>query len=131
MGWTSLCFCCSHLTAGQSVYLERNAELKDISKRLVLQPDKGNVLCHDCIFWFGDLDYRIGGLSNEVVKALIARGAWTDLQRADKLSVQRADDKVRQPTLQTCFERNVGHTTTRTGEGSRVNEVRCRPRSRH
>ncbi|KAM7541625.1 hypothetical protein Aperf_G00000043699 [Anoplocephala perfoliata] len=93
IGSTSLCFCCSHLTAGQTAVRERNAEMNDISQRLILSPDKRNVLMHDHVFWFGDLNYRIN-LPNEEVKSLIARSAWPELQRADQLSIQREAKEV-------------------------------------
>ncbi|KAL5111754.1 Synaptojanin-1 [Taenia crassiceps] len=93
LGATSLCFCCSHLTAGQSAYRERNAEVLDISQRLILAPDKRSVLSHDYVFWFGDLNYRIN-LPNEEVKTLISRSAWSDLQCSDQLLVQRKADAV-------------------------------------
>ncbi|VDK39948.1 unnamed protein product [Taenia asiatica] len=93
IGATSLCFCCSHLTAGQSAYRERNAEVLDISQRLILAPDKRSVLSHDYVFWFGDLNYRIN-LPNEEVKSLISRSAWSDLQCSDQLLVQRKVDAV-------------------------------------
>lgn len=88
-----MCFCCSHLTAGQSAYRERNAEVLDISQRLLLAPDKRSVLSHDYVFWFGDLNYRIN-LPNEEVKTLISRSAWSDLQCNDQLLVQRKADAV-------------------------------------
>ncbi|VDO05611.1 unnamed protein product [Rodentolepis nana] len=93
IGSTSLCFCCSHLTAGQSAVKERNAEMHDISQRLILGPDKRNVLMHDYVFWFGDLNYRID-LPNDEVKSLIDRSAWLDLVRSDQLSVQREAKEV-------------------------------------
>lgn len=83
-----MCFCCSHLTAGQTAFRERNAEVADISQRLLLPPDKRGVLSHDYVFWFGDLNYRIN-LPNDEAKSLITRCAWTDLLRADQLSTQR------------------------------------------
>ncbi|VDM33609.1 unnamed protein product, partial [Hydatigera taeniaeformis] len=93
IGATSLCFCCSHLTAGQSAYRERNAEVLDISQRLTLAPDKRSVLSHDYVFWFGDLNYRINR-PNEEVKALVARSAWSELHCSDQLLVQRKANAV-------------------------------------
>ncbi|EUB62095.1 Synaptojanin-1 [Echinococcus granulosus] len=93
IGATSLCFCCSHLTAGQSAYRERNAEVLDISQRLTLAPDKRSVLSHDYVFWFGDLNYRINR-PNEEVKSLVTRAAWSELQYSDQLLVQRKADAV-------------------------------------
>ncbi|VUZ46885.1 unnamed protein product [Hymenolepis diminuta] len=90
---TSLCFCCSHLTAGQTAVKERNAEMHDIAQRLILGPDKRSVLMHDYVFWFGDLNYRIN-LPNDEVKSLISRSAWLELLRADQLSVQREAKEV-------------------------------------
>nr|CDS31929.1 synaptojanin 1 [Hymenolepis microstoma] len=93
IGSTSLCFCCSHLTAGQTAVKERNAEMHDIAQRLILGPDKRNVLMHDYVFWFGDLNYRIN-LPNDEVKSLISRSAWSELVRSDQLSVQREAKEV-------------------------------------
>uniref|UniRef100_A0A5K3EUS1 phosphoinositide 5-phosphatase n=1 Tax=Mesocestoides corti TaxID=53468 RepID=A0A5K3EUS1_MESCO len=88
IGATTLCFCCAHLTAGQSAVRERNAEVSDINQRLLLPPDKRSVPSHDYVFWFGDLNYRID-LPNAEVKNLISKSSWCDLLRSDQLSVHR------------------------------------------
>lgn len=83
-----MCFCCSHLTAGQSAVRERNAEFADIKQRLQLTREKRSVLMHNYVFWFGDLNYRID-LPGDEVKSLVERSAWLDLLRSDQLSVNR------------------------------------------
>ncbi|XP_076901390.1 type I inositol polyphosphate 5-phosphatase 2-like isoform X2 [Bidens hawaiensis] len=86
-----LCFVCSHLTSGHKVGDDekRNANVSEILKRTrfssILNPDQPQTIpCHDQIFWFGDLNYRINKPDDEVRK-LVAMKQWDKLLYTDQL----------------------------------------------
>ncbi|XAR70597.1 Inositol-polyphosphate 5-phosphatase [Bertholletia excelsa] len=89
---TRLCFVCSHLTSGQKYGDEqrRNSDVHEILRRTrfsseldVDQPE--SIPCHDQMFWFGDLNYRLNMLDAEVRK-LVANKHWDELLNSDQLS---------------------------------------------
>ncbi|KAI4327243.1 hypothetical protein L6164_019728 [Bauhinia variegata] len=87
-----LCFVCSHLTSGQNDGAEqrRNSDVSEILKRTrfssVFEAEKPQTIpSHDQIFWFGDLNYRINMLDEEVRK-LVALKKWDELMNNDQLS---------------------------------------------
>ncbi|XP_076912086.1 type I inositol polyphosphate 5-phosphatase 2-like isoform X1 [Bidens hawaiensis] len=86
-----LCFVCSHLTSGHKVGDDekRSANVSEILKRTrfssILNPDQPQTIpCHDQIFWFGDLNYRINKPDEEVRK-LVAMKQWDELLYNDQL----------------------------------------------
>lgn len=88
---TRLCFVCSHLTSGHKFGDEerRNSNVSEILKRTrfstVLDPDQPQTIpCHDQIFWFGDLNYRINKQDEEVRK-LVVKKQWDKLLSSDQL----------------------------------------------
>lgn len=88
---TRLCFVCSHLTSGHNVGDEerRNSNVSEILKRTrfssVLDPEQPQTIpCHDQIFWFGDLNYRINK-QDEDVRKLVAMKRWDELLYSDQL----------------------------------------------
>ncbi|KAI7738600.1 hypothetical protein M8C21_011461 [Ambrosia artemisiifolia] len=88
---TRLCFVCSHLTSGHKVGDEerRNSNVSEILKRTrfssILHHDQPQTIpCHDQIFWFGDLNYRINKPDEEVRK-LVAMKQWAQLLYSDQL----------------------------------------------
>ncbi|KAH8871194.1 Synaptojanin-1 [Schistosoma japonicum] len=92
LGATSICFVCSHFTAGQSAVRERNDDFQEICRRLSL-PDGRTILSHDYVFWCGDFNYRINLTGNEV-KRLVAQSCWLDLLRSDQLTIERLAGNV-------------------------------------
>ncbi|XP_071692516.1 type I inositol polyphosphate 5-phosphatase 2-like isoform X2 [Rutidosis leptorrhynchoides] len=88
---TRLCFVCSHLTSGHKVGDEdrRNSNVSEILKRTrfssVLDHDQPQTIpCHDQIFWFGDLNYRINK-HDEDVRKLVGAKKWDELLYSDQL----------------------------------------------
>ncbi|KFK28484.1 hypothetical protein AALP_AA7G001900 [Arabis alpina] len=86
-----MCFVCSHLTSGQKDGAEqrRNADVYEILRRTrftsVLDTDQPRTIpCHDQIFWFGDLNYRLNMQDSEV-RNLIAQKRWDELKNSDQL----------------------------------------------
>ncbi|KAJ7944632.1 putative Type I inositol polyphosphate 5-phosphatase [Quillaja saponaria] len=86
-----LCFVCSHLTSGQKDGAEqrRNYDVNEILRRThfssVFDTDQPQTIpCHDQIFWFGDLNYRLNMLDAEVRK-LVALRKWGELMNSDQL----------------------------------------------
>ncbi|GLT91186.1 hypothetical protein SLE2022_090860 [Rubroshorea leprosula] len=88
-----LCFVCSHLTSGQKdgAGQRRNADVNEIMRRTRFSsvPDEADqpqtIQCHDQIFWFGDLNYRLNMLDVEV-RRLVAVKRWDELINNDQLS---------------------------------------------
>ncbi|KAG8123688.1 hypothetical protein E2320_019016 [Naja naja] len=64
---SSLCFVCSHLTAGQSQIKERNEDYKEITQKLSF-PMGRSMFSHDYVFWCGDFNYRIDLTYEEIFK---------------------------------------------------------------
>ncbi|KAD5316872.1 hypothetical protein E3N88_16818 [Mikania micrantha] len=88
---TKLCFICSHLTSGHKLGDDerRNSNVSEILKRTrfssILDADQPQTIpCHDQIFWFGDLNYRINKQDEEVRK-LVAMKQWHQLLYSDQL----------------------------------------------
>ncbi|KAG9142696.1 hypothetical protein Leryth_005460 [Lithospermum erythrorhizon] len=88
---TRLCFVCTHLSSGQKEGAEerRNSDVFEILRRThfssALDGEKPlTIPCHDQIFWFGDLNYRINMLDEEMMK-LVARKKWDELLNYDQL----------------------------------------------
>ncbi|KAL3619404.1 hypothetical protein CASFOL_036974 [Castilleja foliolosa] len=84
-----LCFVCSHLTSGEKYGERRNSDVLEIIKRThfssVFDIDQPQTIpCHDQIFWFGDLNYRINMLDAEVRK-LVDKKQWVELLNSDQL----------------------------------------------
>ncbi|XP_061343935.1 type I inositol polyphosphate 5-phosphatase 2-like [Gastrolobium bilobum] len=85
-----LCFVCSHLTSGQKDEQRRNSDVHEILRRTcfssVFDSDQPQTIpSHDKIFWFGDLNYRINMVDEEVRK-LVGLKMWDELMNNDQLS---------------------------------------------
>ncbi|XP_004440765.1 PREDICTED: synaptojanin-2 isoform X1 [Ceratotherium simum simum] len=89
---TSLCFVCSHLTAGQSQVKERNEDYKEITQKLSF-PMGRNIFSHDYVFWCGDFNYRID-LTYEEVFYFVKRQDWKKLLEFDQLQLQKSSGKI-------------------------------------
>ncbi|KAF3533384.1 hypothetical protein DY000_02037275 [Brassica cretica] len=86
-----MCFVCSHLTSGQKDGAEqrRNADVYEIIRRTrfasVLDTDQPRTIpCHDQVFWFGDLNYRLN-MSDSEVRKLVSQKRWDELKNSDQL----------------------------------------------
>uniref|UniRef100_A0A8C5WT51 Synaptojanin-2 n=1 Tax=Laticauda laticaudata TaxID=8630 RepID=A0A8C5WT51_LATLA len=89
---SSLCFVCSHLTAGQSQIKERNEDYKEITQKLSF-PMGRNMFSHDYVFWCGDFNYRID-LTYEEVFYFLKRQDWKTLLESDQLQQQKSSGKI-------------------------------------
>ncbi|XP_044277958.1 synaptojanin-2 isoform X1 [Varanus komodoensis] len=89
---TSLCFICSHLTAGQSQVKERNEDYKEITQKLSF-PMGRSMFSHDYVFWCGDFNYRID-LTYEEVFYFLKRQDWRTLLEFDQLQQQKSSGKI-------------------------------------
>ena len=96
VGSAELCFINSHLAAGSKHCEERNNDHAEILRGLGESFDGARAgpfpqPCeHDLLVWLGDLNYRLEGVSNEEVRATIARGQWAGLVAHDQLRKQQA-----------------------------------------
>jgi len=96
VGTAELCFINSHLAAGSKHCEERNNDHAEILRGLAESFDGARAgpfphPCeHDLLVWLGDLNYRLEGVSNEEVRATIARGQWAGLVDNDQLRKQQA-----------------------------------------
>ncbi|KAJ7952646.1 putative Type I inositol polyphosphate 5-phosphatase [Quillaja saponaria] len=95
-----MCFVCSHLTSGQKDGAEqrRNSDVNEILRRTrfssVFGTDQPQTIpCHDQIFWFGDLNYRLNMLDTEV-RELVALRKWDELMNSDQLSIELSSGRV-------------------------------------
>ncbi|XP_043919592.1 synaptojanin-2 [Protopterus annectens] len=89
---SSVCFVCSHLTAGHSQIKERNEDYREIIQKLSF-PMERNIFSHDYVFWCGDFNYRID-LSYEEVFHFLKRQDWKSLLVHDQLQQQKSCGKI-------------------------------------
>ncbi|XXG66583.1 hypothetical protein AAC387_Pa06g0126 [Persea americana] len=97
---TGLCFVCSHLTSGHKVgdQQKRNSDVCEILQRTrfcsFIDSDQPQTIpSHDQIFWFGDLNYRLNMLDDDVRK-LVAHKRWDELINSDQLSKELRSGRV-------------------------------------
>ncbi|XP_073122847.1 type I inositol polyphosphate 5-phosphatase 2 [Henckelia pumila] len=95
-----LCFVCSHLSSGQKFEdkQRRNSDVCEILRRThfssvfdIEQPQ--TIPSHDQIFWFGDLNYRLNMLDEEVRK-LVNEKQWAELLNSDQLIKELRNGRV-------------------------------------
>jgi len=103
---TDVCFVNSHLAAHTEEFERRNQDYNDICSRMTFNqyerscteslPIFGSkrIKDHDCVFWFGDLNYRINSLDCSEVKDLLAEGNLAAVQENDQFQQQRHQRKV-------------------------------------
>ncbi|KAL9669731.1 hypothetical protein QQ045_007279 [Rhodiola kirilowii] len=95
-----ICFVCSHLSSGHKEGNEqkRNYDVNEILRRtrfssLFIDEQPQTIPCHDQIFWFGDLNYRLN-MSDAEVRKLVAEKQWNKLIRSDQLRRELASGHV-------------------------------------
>ncbi|KAG4182093.1 hypothetical protein ERO13_A09G023400v2 [Gossypium hirsutum] len=140
---TSFCFIAAHLASGEKQGDEgrRNHQVSEIFKRTSFPrsaKDEHNlhpltILGHDRIFWFGDLNYRLYNLEDNLARHLIQKKDWKALQEFDQLRREQEDGGVFQgwregniefaPTYKyssSNFNRYSGGVPSRSGEKQRT-----------
>ncbi|KAL8144500.1 hypothetical protein V2J09_017532 [Rumex salicifolius] len=100
---TSFCFLTAHLASGEKKGDEgrRNQQVVEIFKRTSfsrvhqenLVPLPTNILGHDRIFWFGDLNYRLN-LEDGLARELIKRRKFKELHKFDQLKKEQEEKGV-------------------------------------
>ncbi|XWS30308.1 hypothetical protein CRYUN_Cryun24cG0106000 [Craigia yunnanensis] len=102
---TSFCFIAAHLASGEKQGDEgrRNHQVSEIFKRTCFprsakddddNPHPLTILGHDRIFWFGDLNYRLYNLEDNLARHLIKKQDWKALQEFDQLRREQEDGGV-------------------------------------
>ncbi|XVE83871.1 hypothetical protein DITRI_Ditri16bG0122800 [Diplodiscus trichospermus] len=101
---TSFCFIAAHLASGEKNGDEgrRNRQVSEIFRRTSFlrsakdadNPHPLTILGHDRIFWFGDLNYRLHNLEENLAWHLIKKQDWKALQRFDQLRREQEDGGV-------------------------------------
>ncbi|XWS44249.1 hypothetical protein CRYUN_Cryun15aG0028100 [Craigia yunnanensis] len=101
---TSFCFIAAHLASGEKNGDEgrRNHQVSEIFRRTSFPrsaKDDDNhhpltILGHDQIFWFGDLNYRLYNLEDNLARHLIKKQDWKALQKFDQLRREQEDGGV-------------------------------------
>ena len=91
---STLCFVCAHMASGASAVEARNLEYAQLLSRLAFSavppahdgdaPLPETVMDHDCVAWFGDLNYRIN----------MEAGATRTLAEAADYEALRAHDQL-------------------------------------
>ncbi|KAK4603902.1 hypothetical protein RGQ29_012418 [Quercus rubra] len=100
---TSFCFIAAHLASGEKKgdEIRRNHQVSEIFRRTsfpqAAKTDNSspplNILAHDQIFWFGDLNYRLC-LEDSSARQLIKKQDWKALQEFDQLRREQKDARV-------------------------------------
>lgn len=80
---SSVCFVSSHFSAGQSNPAERDRDMLYALNELQMSGGR-DILAHDVIFWFGDMNYRID-LDREIVREGILEKNYQKLRVHDQL----------------------------------------------
>ncbi|XVF58170.1 hypothetical protein PTKIN_Ptkin07bG0041900 [Pterospermum kingtungense] len=101
---TSFCFIAAHLASGEKNGDEgrRNHQVSEIFRRTTFprsandddNPHPLTILGHDRIFWFGDLNYRLFNLEDNLARYLIKKQDWKALQKFDQLRREQGDGGV-------------------------------------
>ncbi|XP_022774460.1 type I inositol polyphosphate 5-phosphatase 1-like [Durio zibethinus] len=101
---SSFCFIAAHLASGEKKGDEgrRNHQVSEIFKRTCFprsledddSPHPLTILGHDQIFWFGDLNYRLYKLEDNLARHLIQKQDWKALQEFDQLRREQEDGGV-------------------------------------
>uniref|UniRef100_A0A7S4P4K0 Rho-GAP domain-containing protein n=1 Tax=Paramoeba aestuarina TaxID=180227 RepID=A0A7S4P4K0_9EUKA len=90
---STFCFINCHLNAHLENVLRRNQDYHDIIRRVFFRANSTGeetvtLMDHDHIFWMGDLNYRIEGISNNEVRTAIGSGNLDKLVDFDQLRRQ-------------------------------------------
>lgn len=91
----TMAFISCHLAARPERIPQRERDYRQIASRLRLGPYTGLDLLHEHehVFWFGDLNYRIGHDFDDTVE-MCHRAAWEEVRTADQLAEQMANRRV-------------------------------------
>lgn len=92
LGLKSVAFVCCHLAAHQHEVKRRNADYAIIDAQLF--PQHGAVASHDIAFFFGDLNYRLEGLTRAEVLAAIDQRRFDTLLARDQLINEHRSRRV-------------------------------------
>lgn len=104
---STFCFVCGHFAAGQSHFKERNNDYNEICKNLQFSPSRP-IDSHDYVFWCGDFNYRLNGLSNEEARRLALKRQYDILVSNDQLK-QAQKSKL---AFKGYFEGNIDFAPT-------------------
>lgn len=100
---TTLCFRCTHLAAGEKEgdEIRRNSDVSEIMKRThfpLTTPELSdlpeNIIGHDRIIWFGDLNYRLAPPDARITMSLIQKEDWKAILESDQLKMEQAAGRV-------------------------------------
>ncbi len=95
---TTMSFVSSHLAAHKENVKARNKDYARIMEKVRFSIKGGNTRLedHDCLFWLGDLNYRLGFPSSDLAKVyqLIEQENWKVLLAQDQLNAARGADKA-------------------------------------
>jgi len=84
----SFCFVNCHLAPHDHLLKERIEDYQNIlSTQEFSYPETANILYHDYVFWFGDLNFRLSGskAANEIAE-IVSSNKWKDLITDDQLT---------------------------------------------
>ena len=90
---TSVTFVGVHMAAGQKDVAARNQDYKTIVKYTHFAAEPTGILNSDVVFWFGDMNYRIGQkttISSEEIKAKVEAADYRSLHVHDQLLQEKA-----------------------------------------
>lgn len=90
-GATTFSLITSHLAAGVAATFERHNDYSTIMSGLTFVRNM-NIIDHDHIIWFGDLNYRID-LNNENVRQMVSQKQYDDLFQYDQLNIEMNSSK--------------------------------------
>jgi hypothetical protein len=90
----SLCFICAHLAAHLNFLADRNDDIYQLFARLSFQSNDQDVTSQfDSVVFFGDLNYRIEGDVEEIIKS-VKLSEWDELIERDQLTKSKSDNVV-------------------------------------
>ncbi|XP_064459898.1 inositol polyphosphate 5-phosphatase K-like isoform X2 [Ornithodoros turicata] len=91
----SMCFVNCHLAAHETELAQRINEYNAIIDKQTFEGAKANnILTHDYAFWFGDLNFRLDGLSMDDIRTAIENGTVQPLLQNDQLSKVRSTGRA-------------------------------------
>eukprot|EP01061_Rhynchopus_euleeides_P021937 TRINITY_DN35805_c0_g1_i1.p1 TRINITY_DN35805_c0_g1~~TRINITY_DN35805_c0_g1_i1.p1 ORF type:complete len:731 (+),score=253.64 TRINITY_DN35805_c0_g1_i1:114-2306(+) len=121
---TSFCFTTAHLAAHQNEFERRNRDFIRIVETMQF-PGGQQLLAHDRVFFFGDLNYRLE-LTYEEAKDMVKKGEIEKLLQFDQLEQQghiycsNYSFKIPQPTFPPTYKYDPGTWEYDTSEKRRI-----------
>jgi hypothetical protein len=93
---TGICIINTHLASQKSNLKNRNEQVKTILKKTLFEINERHLKIseHDVVIWAGDLNYRLQGISTEIIRDLVDNCNFKELLLYDQFLNQKIHEKI-------------------------------------